>query len=154
MRENHQKLSENCLGHFIWVGFSHGYRIRKVGVIKVPRGCGWDCRHSTSTGADMDVTRDWTWIHHLLRQPRHGHDNRFAFRSSHKFLRWTKNIRERADRKHSIQSFPPTPQINLVSILQIEEMYSVPESFLEIEVRNPQTRGVYFYSMSISPLFW
>ena len=25
--------------------------------------------------------------------------------------------------------------------LQIEEMYSVPESFLEIEVRNPQTHG-------------
>ena len=25
---------------------------------------------------------------------------------------------------------------------QIEEMYSVPESFLEIEVRNPQTHGV------------
>ena len=24
---------------------------------------------------------------------------------------------------------------------QIEEMYSVPESFLEIEVRNPQTHG-------------
>lgn len=26
-------------------------------------------------------------------------------------------------------------------IEQIEEMYSVPESFLEIEVRNPQTHG-------------
>ena len=26
-------------------------------------------------------------------------------------------------------------------IVQIEEMYSVPESFLEIEVRNPQTHG-------------
>jgi len=28
---------------------------------------------------------------------------------------------------------------------QIEEMYSVPESFLEIEVRNPQTHGVSFF---------
>lgn len=30
---------------------------------------------------------------------------------------------------------------------QIEEMYSVPESFLEIEVRNPQTHGAlcFFY---------
>ena len=27
--------------------------------------------------------------------------------------------------------------------MQIEEMYSVPESFLEIEVRNPQTHGEY-----------
>ncbi|KAG6898969.1 Sorting nexin-3 [Termitomyces sp. T159_Od127] len=27
----------------------------------------------------------------------------------------------------------------------IEEMYSVPESFLEIEVRNPQTHGKYAY---------
>ena len=26
-------------------------------------------------------------------------------------------------------------------LVQIEEMYSVPESFLEIEVRNPQTHG-------------
>lgn len=29
------------------------------------------------------------------------------------------------------------------SFSQIEEMYSVPESFLEIEVRNPQTHGVH-----------
>ena len=28
-------------------------------------------------------------------------------------------------------------------IVQIEEMYSVPESFLEIEVRNPQTHGTF-----------
>ena len=27
------------------------------------------------------------------------------------------------------------------TVSQIEEMYSVPESFLEIEVRNPQTHG-------------
>ena len=27
--------------------------------------------------------------------------------------------------------------------VQIEEMYSVPESFLEIEVRNPQTHGAW-----------
>jgi sorting nexin-3/12 len=27
--------------------------------------------------------------------------------------------------------------------VQIEEMYSVPESFLEIEVRNPQTHGTF-----------
>lgn len=31
-----------------------------------------------------------------------------------------------------------------VVFLQIEEMYSVPESFLEIEVRNPQTHGARF----------
>lgn len=29
-------------------------------------------------------------------------------------------------------------------MIQIEEMYSVPESFLEIEVRNPQTHGECF----------
>ena len=28
-----------------------------------------------------------------------------------------------------------------IGAMQIEEMYSVPESFLEIEVRNPQTHG-------------
>ena len=28
-----------------------------------------------------------------------------------------------------------------IRVMQIEEMYSVPESFLEIEVRNPQTHG-------------
>jgi hypothetical protein len=32
--------------------------------------------------------------------------------------------------------------------LQIEEMYSVPESFLEIEVRNPQTHGESFCFVS------
>jgi len=31
-------------------------------------------------------------------------------------------------------------------IVQIEEMYSVPESFLEIEVRNPQTHGTFVAS--------
>ena len=31
---------------------------------------------------------------------------------------------------------------------QIEEMYSVPESFLEIEVRNPQTHGMLQYFLS------
>ena len=35
----------------------------------------------------------------------------------------------------------PTSHTRIGS-LQIEEMYSVPESFLEIEVRNPQTHGV------------
>ena len=30
-----------------------------------------------------------------------------------------------------------------VLYIQIEEMYSVPESFLEIEVRNPQTHGAF-----------
>ena len=33
----------------------------------------------------------------------------------------------------------------LASDVQIEEMYSVPESFLEIEVRNPQTHGASLY---------
>ncbi|KAG9093183.1 Sorting nexin-3 [Ceratobasidium sp. 370] len=31
--------------------------------------------------------------------------------------------------------------LSVVVVWQIEEMYSVPESFLEIEVRNPQTHG-------------
>lgn len=30
--------------------------------------------------------------------------------------------------------------------VQIEEMYSVPESFLEIEVRSPQTHGEFGFS--------
>jgi hypothetical protein len=36
----------------------------------------------------------------------------------------------------------------------IEEMYSVPESFLEIEVRNPQTHGelAHYSLISLSPL--
>lgn len=41
-------------------------------------------------------------------------------------------------------TLPPigaTHQCCVTSVLQIEEMYSVPESFLEIEVRNPQTHG-------------
>ena len=33
---------------------------------------------------------------------------------------------------------------------QIEEMYSVPESFLEIEVRNPQTHGEFAPSSTIA----
>jgi hypothetical protein len=36
---------------------------------------------------------------------------------------------------------PPIAHVNDNSGVQIEEMYSVPESFLEIEVRNPQTHG-------------
>ena len=42
-------------------------------------------------------------------------------------------------------SLPPplVPWLNDNSGVQIEEMYSVPESFLEIEVRNPQTHGTF-----------
>ena len=39
----------------------------------------------------------------------------------------------------------PQPTVNETYVCpQIEEMYSVPESFLEIEVRNPQTHGSRF----------
>ena len=36
---------------------------------------------------------------------------------------------------------PPARAVARCGCGQIEEMYSVPESFLEIEVRNPQTHG-------------
>jgi len=37
----------------------------------------------------------------------------------------------------------PIPWLNVNPGVQIEEMYSIPESFLEIEVRNPQTHGTF-----------
>jgi sorting nexin-3/12 len=37
--------------------------------------------------------------------------------------------------------FSSVLNLNLKPLPKIEEMYSVPESFLEIEVRNPQTHG-------------
>ena len=47
--------------------------------------------------------------------------------------------REQTVRHGSTGPSDPTPGFSYIP--QIEEMYSVPESFLEIEVRNPQTHG-------------
>ena len=44
-------------------------------------------------------------------------------------------------RRQSTNRAPPPVFVFRAMKLQIEEMYSVPESFLEIEVRNPQTHG-------------
>ena len=49
-------------------------------------------------------------------------------------------------REQSVSDLPPpshTVQPPTSAPTQIEEMYSVPESFLEIEVRNPQTHGMW-----------
>lgn len=50
-----------------------------------------------------------------------------------------------------LDPFSVPPESIRASALQIEEMYSVPESFLEIEVRNPQTHGkqVFFAKISL-----
>lgn len=47
-----------------------------------------------------------------------------------------------AGREQTVSLCPLTLMTAVGSFLvQIEEMYSIPESFLEIEVRNPQTHG-------------
>ena len=43
----------------------------------------------------------------------------------------------------SVQRANDMNRFSTFVLLQIEEMYSVPESFLEIEVKNPQTHGTY-----------
>lgn len=73
------------------------------------------------------------------------------FARSNAFEDWTVS----AGRDMSVSRFVSTlvrePE-NACFLFQVEEMYSIPESFLEIEVRNPQTHGEQLFALSSSTL--
>jgi hypothetical protein len=68
------------------------------------------------------------------------------------FIRRATAHRSRTNREFTFGGSNLHPQSHnylAVFVSQIEEMYSVPESFLEIEVRNPQTHGKFFCESKI-----